>query len=72
MPVVRIFSAIAAEDRDRLKKLAEEMRMTEYKLIQEAILVYVNEPNKIKQKKEQVLRMFSTYELLEEIWNRIP
>jgi len=72
MPVIRIFSAIATEDRERLKKLAKEMRMSEYKLIQEATLIYINEPNKITEKKKQLLEMFSIRELLEEVWKRIP
>jgi len=51
MPVVRVFTAIPAEDHERLKQKAKELRMSEYKLAQEAILIYINEPEKSRLKR---------------------
>jgi len=51
MPVIRIFSAVRDKrDKDQLQKIAKINNMSEYKVIQEAVLNYIWDPERSEKK----------------------
>lgn len=43
MPTVKIYTGLPSEEHAKFLKLANDLRTSEYKLAQEAILTFVNE-----------------------------
>lgn len=46
MPVIKIQTAIPQEEYKKFKRKAEQLKLKDYALAQEAIIVFINEPSK--------------------------